>query len=465
MIGMSVNMGYLFTDKGVVKISFEQNDLNGRNFVPYTFESLNIALDIINENFNFKYKTGSISLTEYTSEPRKFLNFLIETLKPKNSIKIIQEWETNHGNKLILINESVDKLIIEQRVVDSWNSIKLIIEQGEWYNPVNMANKVGDIAKTGAKNVYNYGKDLVKQGAEWVKDQDKLIKQKGFTQWAKESAGKVWEYVKTKIADVWNCTKSGIECIMEGMRKLVFSASGTAALTGVSLIPVIGQITNGVIFGSLLLWDTYKGLTGQGWEIISIMASAIAILAPSMGKIFKTAFAGIKSFAQLGTAAVSKGGIFLKVFNLLKSGIGSLKNLIGQAAKFLGEKLGIKSLQSWGTKVQQKVSQMVDEMVAAAKNKTPNPTTPKSGFKAKVKDIWAKKPPKPIPPGGVIVDRIGKSFLLTTGICAALGLDGLRCQQKVGSGEITDEQLKQAQAKAESEFAKTVEDDEVTFEL
>jgi|694.fasta_scaffold06256_10 hypothetical protein len=458
MIGMSVNMGYLFTDKGVVKMSFEQNDLNGRNFVPYTFESLNIALDIINENFNFKYKTGNISLTEYTSEPRRFLNFLIETLKPENTIKIIQEWETNHGNKLLLINESVDKLLIEQRVVDSWNSIKLIIEQGEWYN------KVGDAVKSGAKNVYNYGKDLVKQGAEWVKDQDKLIRQKGFTQWAKESAGKVWGYVKDKIADAWNCAKSGIECIMEGMRKMVFSAGGTAILTGVSAIPVVGQITNGVIFGALLLWDIYKGLTGKGWEYISIIASAIAILAPSLGKIVKTAFAGIKSFAQLGAAAVSKGGIFLKVFNLLKSGIGSLTKLIGQAAKFLGEKLGIKSLQSWGGKVQQKMSQMVDDMAAAAKNTTPKTTTPKPSLKSKVKDIW-KKNPKPIPPGGVIVDRMGKSFLLTTGICAALGLDGLRCQQKVGSGEITDEQLKQAQAKAEAELAKTFADDEVTFEL
>lgn len=464
MIGMSVNMGYLFTDKGVVKMSFEQNDLNGRNFVPYTFESLNIALDIINENFNFKYKTGSISLTEYTSEPRRFLNFLIETLKPENSIKIIQEWETNHGDKLILINESVDKLLIEQRVVDSWNSIKLIIEQGEWYNPTNIANKVGDVVKAGAKNVYNYGKDLVKQGAEWVKDQDKLIKQKGFTQWAKESAGKVWGYVKDKIADVWNCAKSGIECIMEGMKKLVFSAGGTAILTGVSFIPVVGQITNGVIFGALLLWDIYKGLTGKGWDILSIIANSIAVLLPSLGKIVKTAFAGIKSFAQLGAAAVSKGGIFLKVFNSLKSGIGSLTKLIGQAAKFLGEKLGIKSLQTWGGKVQQKMSQMVDDMAAAAKNTSPKTTTPKPSLKSKVKDIW-KKNPKPIPSGGVIVDRMGKSFLLTTGICAALGLEGLTCQQKVESGEITDEQLKQAQAKAEADLAKTFEDDEVTFEL
>jgi hypothetical protein len=123
MIGMSANMGYLFTEKGVVKMSYEKNDLNGRNFVPYTFESLNIAINIIRENFNFKYNIGKISLTEYSSEPRKFLNFLLEILKPQDSIKIIQEWEKKHGDKLLLINESHDKLLIEQRISNSWDSI------------------------------------------------------------------------------------------------------------------------------------------------------------------------------------------------------------------------------------------------------------------------------------------------------------------------------------------------------
>ena len=111
------------------------------------------------------------------------------------------------------------------------------------------------------------------------------------------------------------------------------------------------------------------------------------------------------------------------------------------------------------------MSQMVDDMVAASKNTTPKPATPKPGFKDKVKDIWAKQPPKPMPAGGKMVDRMGQSFLLTAGICAALGLDGTSCQQKVESGQITDEQLKQAQAKAEADLAKTFEDDEVTFEL
>jgi hypothetical protein len=464
MIGMSANMGYLFTEKGVVKMSYEKNDLNNRNFVPYTFESLNIAIDIIRENFNFKYKIGKISLAEYSSEPRKFLNFLLEILKPQNSIKIIQEWEKNHGDKLLLINESHDKLLVEQRIFNSWDSIKLIVEEGEWYNPKTWGKAIA----SGAKNVYNYGKDTVKKGAEWVKSQDQQIRQKGFTQWAKESAGKVWEYVKTKIADVWNCAKSGVECIMEGMRKLVQTASGTAILTGVSFIPVVGQITNGVIFGSLLLWDIYKGIKGKGWDTFNILFSSVALLSPALGKIAKTAFAGVKTFSQLGVAAVKKGGIFLKIFNLLKNGISSLRNFIGKSAQFLGEKLGIKSLQSWGGRVQQKLKNMVDEMVTASSSKSVKlkPTVAnKPKLKDTVKQIWSKQPPKPIPSGGVMVDRVGNTFLVTAALCAALGLDGTSCTEKIASGEVTDKQLKQAEIDVQEEMAKSIDFSEIEFEL
>ena len=84
--GISENMSYLFTNKGVTKISLELNDLNGKNYVPYTYENLNVAIDILKENIDFRYKTGVINLQEYTSHPRKFLNTLIEIFKPKNQI-------------------------------------------------------------------------------------------------------------------------------------------------------------------------------------------------------------------------------------------------------------------------------------------------------------------------------------------------------------------------------------------
>lgn len=462
MIGMSNNLNYLFTDNGVVKLSLEQNDLNGRNFVPYTPEHLNIALDILKENIDFKYKIGKLTLSEYSSEPRKFLNFLVETYQPSNSITIIKEWETNFGEKLLLINESVDKLIIESRINESWESFKVMLEQ--WYNPVDWAKAIGK----GAKNVYDYGKEKVGQAVNWTKDQAKQIKDKGLVQWGKDKAKNVWNYVKDKISAAWNCVKSGVECIMEGMRSLVFSAGGTAILTGVSMIPVVGQVTNGIIFGSLLLWDLYKGLTGKGWDVLNIVIDSVAILAPYLGKILKTALYGVKSFGQLGAMAATKGGVVAKVFNVLKSGISSLKNMIGKAATWLGEKLGLKSLSNWGAKAQQQLGNMVDEMTAGAKSakgKVAVPSKPVS-FKQGVKDIW-RKPTATIPPKGVIINSMGKSFLVTAALCSALGLDGMTCQEKIQSGEVTPEQIKQAEAELQKELEKNINlsGDDIDFEL
>lgn len=466
MIGMSNNLNYLFTDNGVVKLSLEQNDLNGRNFVPYTPEHLNIALNILKENIDFKYKIGKLSLSEYSSEPRKFLNFLVETYQPSNSITIIKEWETNFGEKLLLINESVDKLIIESRINESWESFKVMLEQ--WYNPADWAKAVGK----GVKNVYNYGKEKVGQAVDWTKDQAKQIKDKGLVQWGKDKAKNVWNYVKDKVAAAWNCVKSGVECIMEGMRELVFTAGGTAILTGVSMIPVVGQVTNGIIFGSLLLWDLYKGLSGKGWDILNIIIDSVALLAPALGKVIKTAFFGVKSFAQLGATAVTKGGVAAKVFNMFKSGLSSLKNMIGKAATWLGDKLGLTSLKNWGVKAQQKLSSMVDEMSAGAKaaksGKVPAVPSKPVSFKQGVKDIWKKSPKSStIPPNGVIVNSMGKSFLVTASLCAALGLDGISCQEKIESGVVTPEQIKQAEAELQKELEKNINisGDDIDFEL
>jgi len=493
-IGISENMGYLFTDKGVTKLSLEKNDLNGRNFVPYTFEHLNIALDIIKENLNFKYKIGKISLLEYSSEPRKFLNFLVEIYQPKNPISVIKEWENNFGNKLLLINESEDNLIVEQRINESWGSFIVILEQ--WYN------RVGEFFSDTAKNV-----------KDWTVDQGKQIKDKGFIQWGKEKAENVWNYVKDNIAAAWNCAKSGVECIMEGMRKLVFTAAGTALLTGVSTIPVVGQVTNGIIFGSLLIWDIYKGLSGKGWDIMNIVVDSIALILPVLGKVVKTAFLGIKTFSQIGAAAVTKGGIFAKVFNALKSGIGTLQSAVGKAATWLGEKLGLKSLQAWGGRVQQKLGGMVDEMVTGAggkpvvggakslsvksltptqktqydkllnawrqqqkalgkKNLNPGQATreklikqahkPKT-FKQGVKDIWSKKTPQPIPSTGKVIKSAAGTFVITAALCSALGLDGFSCQEKIESGEVTPEQIKAAEAEIQKAIGSQIDD--IEFEL
>ena len=476
-IALSEDFRYIFTDKGVAKMSFELNDLNGRNFVPYTYEHLNVAASILKENFDFKYKVGKISLNEYTTEPRKFLTFFLETFQLKNSSRIIQEWESRFGNNLLLINESVDNLIIEQRVSESWSAINIILEQ--WYNPLSK----DFVVYQGAKNVANYVVDKGKQAVDWGKEQVKQIGDKGLVGWAVDKAKNVWNYVKDKLAAAWNCIKAGVECIMEGMRSMVMSATGTAILTGVSIFPVVGQVTNAIIFGALLIWDLYLMAQGKG-DWINIIVDALGLLLPAASKIFKTAAVGIKSFSQFGAQAAAKGGILAKVFNVFKNGLTTLGGYITKAATFLGEKLGITSLANWGKNATAKLANISDDMVKGAKGGTTvtkniatkggSKVATKVGTKAattnatplnQIKQIWARNPKAPIPPAGVVISSMGKTFVITAAICAALGLDGVSCASKAESGELTPEQVKAAQEKADKEMATAMAQDNTPMEL
>jgi hypothetical protein len=513
--GISENMSYLFTNKGVTKISLELNDLNGKNYVPYTYENLNVAIDILKENIDFRYKTGIINLQEYTSHPRKFLNTLFEIFKPKNQISLINEWEIRFGSNLLLINESVDDLIIESKINESWTSFKILLEQ--WYNPVDWGKSVAK----GAQNVYDYGKEKTSQLKQWGQEQSKQIKDKGVVDWAKDKASAVWKSVKEGITKAWNCVKANpVECIMEGMRRLVYTAAGTAVLTGVSFIPVVGQITNGIIFGSLLIWDIYKALSGKyesgeyQWSYLDIIVDAIAILLPAASKILKTAAVGVRSFAQFGKMAATKGGWFLKAFNAIKLGMTKLVSAISNSAKFIGDKLGIKWLSNFAGKATSKLQSWVDEMVAAGGKTAPKVTqqsvkslnsTQKAAydkllaswkvqqkalgkpnlnpgqatrnklikqaktFNQQTKQIWGKGVPKPIPPKGVILKSMGKSFLVTTALCSALGLEGTTCREKIESGEVTPEQIAAAEKEIQQNLSQSIEDqggfDDLEFEL
>jgi len=491
VIGMSANLGYIFTDKGVSKLSYETNDLNGRNFVPYTFEHLNIASQILQENIDFKYRIGSLSLNEYTSEPRKFLNLLIEEFQPTNGVSIIREWEEKFGNKLLLINESTDNLLIEERVRNAWGGVNELIIEGILGDIWGGIKSVGSAVATGVSNAAGWVKDKAVAAKDWVVDQGKQIGEKGFFGWAADKAKNVWNYVKDKIAAAWNCIKAGLECIMEGIRSLVTSAGGTAVLTGLSFVPVVGQVTNAIIFGALLLWDLYQMSQGKG-DWVNIIVDAMALILPAAGKLLKTAMVGIKSLGQLGAAAASKGGILAKVVNAFRSGLGTLGGYVTKAATWLGEKLGMTTLANWGKNATAKLASMSDELAAGAKGvkgtaktaattgvkKTVAAGTKKTvtanakkvaasklGSKAsqesikkatplqQLKTIWAKNPKTPIPPTGTIVKASGKAFLLTAGICAALGLDGFTCADRVEKGQVTPEQLKVAEEKAQMELA------------
>jgi hypothetical protein len=452
ILGFSENMQYLFTNRGVTKLSLEENDLNGKNMVSYTYENLNVAVDILKENIQYQYKIGKISLLEYTSHPRKFLYKLMEIFKPNDSITIIKEWEQHFGDKLLILNESTDTLLIEQRINQSWESFKILFE--DWYNPAEW----GGYLKKGIQNVGDFVNTKTKQAGAWVKDQKKQIQNKGFGGYLKDKATSVWNSIKSGIAKAWKCISSNpAECIMEGMRKLVFTAAGTAALTGLSMIPVIGQVSNSIIFGSLLIWDVYKMMSSKyesgeyQFNIMDIVVDCISLLLPALGKVVKTAGLGIKSVGQLAKAA-SKGGVLGKAVMVIKNGLSKIMGFIGQAAKWLGDKLGFKSLANWGAKASSKVSQISKEISAGTKtvSKSVSNVGTKiskslAGKKQELAKIW-KTTPKTMPTRQKLLTAMGKSFAFTSIMCSALGLDGFKCRDRYNhnsqSKGFTEEELK-----------------------
>ena len=49
-----------------------------------------------------------------------------------------------------------------------------------------------------------------------------------------------------------------------------------------------------------------------------------------------------------------------------------------------------------------------------------------------------------------------KSVLITTALCAALGLNGATCTQKIKSGEVTPEQIKQAEKEIQDQLEQNI---------
>jgi hypothetical protein len=412
--GISFNGSYLFTNNGVVNIS---EDLNGQNILEYSNENLNIAVNILKENFNFLYKNSKVSLDEYLTIPRKFLNVLLEDINHPNIVTVVNEWERKYGNKLLLINESFDNLIIESRVNNSWNAINLIIEDF-WSD-----TWVGRGLKSVGKGISSAA-SAVKKGVS-----------------------NTWDWVKNKVTAAYNClTNDTVACLMENFRSFAYSAVGVGITTAIEVgLPGIGNIPNTIIYGSLLIWDIYKWYSGKytsgeyKFEFSDIIFDILGIAFPLLIKAIGNKIKAIGSFFGLGKAAAQKGGIFAKIFNGIKSGVSAVINAIKNAASWLGNKLGIKFLANFGTKAESQLSKFVDDMDNGAKSVTK----------------------------GKVIKAGVKSFVVTSAVCQALGLNW-NCkekdvQQAINTGKITEKDYQEALKSVENNS--DINWDEAEFEL
>ena len=230
-------------------------------------------------------------------------------------------------------------------------------------------------------------------------------------------------------------------------------------MTAISFIPGVGQVADVIVFGSLLIWDIYKMLSGKyesgkyKWSWMEIIIDAICAVLPALGFLAKSALRGIKGFAELGIKAATEGGIFRRVLNFFKGSLGKIFSAIGKSMKFVGEKLGLTFLEKYGAKAETILTKEVEVAEKAAQ------TAAKEGEKGVVgtaKDSLKKagegvkqftkdfKFTKPIP---VVLKKSGKTVLVTAALCAALGVDGWTCQHKIENGEISEEEIKKAEEK------------------
>jgi hypothetical protein len=435
--GISRDLRYVFTNKGIVSMSDQINDLNGKNVLTYTMDNLSVAIDILRENNEYEFLTKKIGIQEYKFASRGFLNTLMEALNPNNKITIIKEWELKYGNDLMLINESQDDIGSKRKIHESWFGIKRIVEA--WYNPLDWGKGLSDIGST-----------IVSK------------------------AKSVWDWVKNKVSQVFKClTNNFFECLLENMRIMLMSAPGVAVTTGLSvalnaIVPGSGWVPNLILYGALLIWDVWKMFSGKyesgtyQWNWGDIIFDIINIVLPfAAGPLLKL---GLNSFRAIGTMAAKSGGILAKFANAFISGIPKIGEAVAKGATWLSEKFGLTFLKDFAPKAINATKGFADDVAAgmksaggASKGAVAGLSTASSALKnftkIQIDNAFNALVPSSLrtPLAKDVLKQSGIAFLTTVAFCRLFKMDDpVMCINRVRR---TDEvQLKQEMARASEEF-------------
>lgn len=372
--GTSKNLRYVFTNKGIY--DFLDDKTYG-----YTMETFKTkGLTMLKEISEIDYKLGKINLDEYTSSPRKTLYNLTEIFQFDNSIKLIKEWEEKFGNDLLLINESVDRLIIEERVIKAWNGITQLLEQfTDW-----LGKKLSSGYETLKSRVKDTG-DFLSSPINYVGDKLK----------------KGWKWVKEKAMDAWKCLSDNfVECLMEGLRSAVLSPVGVAVEVFLTVTGVAAPVVM-VIYGVLLLWDVYLLFSDyEKFSWLNLLIDIIGIVTSGVGvPIARAAFKGIstsvkssgKSFSVIAQKIIPEGGTLSKILISLSEKISKfgskILNFINQGAQWVSKNFKINFLKEWVGKASSmldNIKNSIDSVISGGKNVS-NTNKLSTGFRKGIK--------------------------------------------------------------------------------
>jgi hypothetical protein len=283
---------------------------------------------MLRENMQVKFNLGLISMEDYLFSSRKFLYEMMNKINSKNGTSILTEWERKYSSDTRIITENFNPKDIVKSYNLGWYGVETLYQ--ERIN--NLIIKEGILG-----NIWGG----IKSFAEWG-----------------------WNNIKDTITKAMTCTsgQGAIECFMEGLRTVATSLLGVGVLTGVSFIPPVGQIPNLIIFGSLLIYDIWKMMTGKEYKVVDIVVDIVSLLTPLIAKGLGSLLKGVSNFVGLGKLAATSGGVLSKFLPTLMKGLGSLSGIISKVVSFFSIKLGIKWIADMSSTTTQGLEKITDEV-------------------------------------------------------------------------------------------------------
>jgi hypothetical protein len=321
---ISYNLKYFFTNKGIVQIDNRLNE----NIIKYNASNLSYGINMLRENMQVKFNLGLISMEDYLFSSRKFLYEMMNKINSKNGTSILTEWERKYSSDTRIITEDFNPKDIVKSYNLGWYGVETLYQE-RINNLIIKEDILGNI----------WGG--IKSFAEWG-----------------------WNNIKDTISKAMTCTsgQGAIDCFMEGLRTVATSLLGVGVLTGVSFIPVVGQIPNLIIFGALLIYDIWKMMTGKEYKVSDIVVDIISLLAPALAKGLGSILKGVTNFVGLGKLAAGAGSIVSKFLPALIKGMTTLSGVVSKVVSFFSVKLGIKWIADMASTTTQGLEKITDEV-------------------------------------------------------------------------------------------------------
>lgn len=327
-LGISLDNKYVFTSKG-----FYICEGHGK-FVPYGTKMLPHLFEAARKNMRIKYRNGLISLSEYKTQPKKILYEFFKKVDPKSTKKVLLEYDRRTRKNLITENDN--KLIIDEKISEAWDTTKLLIEYSLW--------DLGSDISSGLSSAYDYASKKVTQASDWVVDKAKKVANvvgDGLS-WVGQKIMQGLDYVAQQI--IIPIIKQGVIPLIRWIRRNLNTYAGIIADVILSVLPTV--VVMKVIWGLIVVLDLYEIGTGDydpkdperkqmpfvflTVDIISLLFSVVAA---------RGVKATLKVVAKQKAAALGPGILRTTLTKLLNS-MPKLKGLLMQAKSFLTKLFG-----------------------------------------------------------------------------------------------------------------------------